>query len=197
MPIRFSLAIVAVASLLLNACANRPVSEWQDEGYTGPIRDVLIIGVSEQQTTRQIFEKTFVSELAKRDVAATASTTLMAADDKISKETVEAAIEGKSIDTVLVTRLLGVEEREAYYEPTTTRHYRNYYTYYSHSWNHAYAGSYRKYDVLQLETNVYDVKTSKLVWSMHSESVDPQSATQTIKDQIKLVIKTLSDRELL
>lgn len=194
---RFSLGIVTVASLLLSACANRPVSEWQDEVYAGPIRDVLIIGVSEQQTNRQIFEGTFVDELAKRDVTATASSTLMAADEKISRETVEAAIQGESIDTVLVTRLLSVEEREAYYEPSTARHYRNYYTYYSHSWNHAYSGSYRTYDVLQLETNVYDVKTGKLVWSMQSESVDPQSATQVIKDQIKLVIKTLSDRELL
>jgi len=183
MLIRYSPAIVAAASLLLSACANRPVSEWRDEGYAGPIRDVLIIGVSEQQTTRQIFEETFVSELARRDVAATASSTLMSTDDQISRKTVEAAIKDQSIDTVLVTRLLGVEEREAYYEPTTTRHYRNYYTYYSHSWNHAYSGSYRKYDVLQLETNVYDVKTSKLVWSMQSESVDPQSATQVIKDR--------------
>ena len=194
---RYFLPMVTTAALLLSACATRPTAEWQDSDYSGPIRDVLIIGVSENQTTRRIFEDTFVRELTERNVAATASTTILAADDRISKETVEAAVEGKSIDTVLVTRLLGVEERESYQQPTSTRYYGNYYSYYSQSWNYAHSGYYRKYQVLKLETNVYDVKTSKLVWSMQSESVDPQSAQQVIQDQIKLVIKTLSERKLL
>ena len=194
---RCFLAATAAATLLLSACATRPTAEWQDSNYTGPIRNVLIIGVSDRETSRRIFEETFVSELDTLNVAATASATLMAADEKISKETVQAAIEGKSIDTVLVTRLLGVEERESYHQPTSTRYYGNYYSYYSQSWNYAYSGYYRKYQVLKLETNVYDVKTEKLVWSMQSESVDPQSTTQVIKDQIKLVIKALSERELL
>ena len=51
--------------------------------------------------------------------------------------------------------------------------------------------------MLKLETNVYDVASGKLVWSMQSESVDPQSASQVIKDQIKLVIETLEKRSLL
>lgn len=196
MLIRCSLAAIAAVSMLC-ACATRPTAEWQDDSYSGPIRDVLIIGVSEQQTNRRIFEDTFVNELRERNVVATASATVLEADEKISKETVETAIAGKSIDTVLVTRLLGVEDRQSYHEPTTARYYRGYYTYYSQSWNYANSGYYRQYQVLKLETNVYDVKTNRLVWSMQSESVDPQSATQVIEDQIKLVIDTLSDRGLL
>ncbi len=188
---------IPITLALLCACATRPVVEWQDETYRGPIRDVLIIGVSERAAMRQLFEQTFVDQLAERGVAATASMALLGTDEKISRETVKAAIAGKSIDTVLVTRLIGVEQRESYHQPTASRYYRNYYTYYSQSWHYAHSGYYRRYDVLKLETNVYDVKTEQLVWSMQSESVDPQSATQVIEEQIALTIRTLSERGLL
>lgn len=196
MSIRLPLALAA-ALLVLGACAARPTAEWRDDSYTGPVRDVLIIGVSEQTATRKLFEDTFVTKLAEHGVTATASSTLMPSDEKISRETVETAIDGESIATVIVTRLLGVEERETYYEPATTRYYGSYYSYYSQSWHYADSGYFREYKVLKLETNVYDVATGNLVYSMQSENIDPQSATQVIEEQIDLTIDTLGKQKLL
>lgn len=190
-------ALLAGLMLLASCVVNRPVAEWREDSYAGPIRDVLIIGVSAGSTTRQIFEDTFVSELAALEVAAAASSTLLEKDEQISRETVEAAIEGEKIATVLVTRLIGIEERSKE-SRQISQHEGDYYSYYLQSRDEAYDGSGSNYDVLLLETNVYDVASGgTLVWSMRSESVDPQSAIQVIKDQIKLVIETLRKRKLL
>ena len=42
----------------------------------------------------------------------------------------------------------------------------------SAGWPSASAGYYRKYQVLMLETNLYDTATQQLIWSMQSESID-------------------------
>jgi hypothetical protein len=122
---------------------------------------------------------------------------LLKADEKISRETVEAAIEGKAISTVLVTRLLGVEQGGTYVQSATPAHYGSYYRYYSQSWHEAYSGRYRGFEVLTLETNIYDVNTGKRVWSIQSESIEPGVVDKVIAREIELVINTLSERGLL
>jgi hypothetical protein len=188
---------IAITALVLSACATRPIAEWQDDSFSGPIDNILIIGASDQQTNRRMFEDTFVKELAARKVKAISSYKLMPIDQVVSRETVEAAIEGQSVDLVLVTRLLGIEEVQAYHPPSYYPYNRSYSSYYSHSMQYSSPGYYQSYKVLTLESNLYETATPQLVWSMQSESFDPSTPAKVIEKQIGLTIDILVERGLI
>lgn len=196
-PTLFRPLAIAITALVLSACATRPIAEWQDESFSGPINNLLIIGASDQQTNRRLFEDTFVKELAARKVKAISSYRLMPIDQAVSRESVEAAIEGKTVDLVLVTRLLGVEEVQAYHPPSYYPYNRSYSSYYSHSMQYSSPAYYENYKVLTLESNLYDTTSQQLVWSMQSENFDPSTPAKVIEQQIGLTIKTLGERGLI
>lgn len=195
-PALFRPLAISLTALVISACATKPIAEWQDDSFSGPINNLLIIGVSDQQTNRRLFEDAFVKELAAFKVKAISSYRLMPIDQVVSRETVEAAIEGQTVDLVLVTRLLGVEEVKTYRPPSYYPYNRSYSSYYSHSMQYSGPGYYESYKVLTLESNLYDTATQELVWSMQSENFDASTPARVIEQQIGLTIKTLSERGL-
>lgn len=191
---------VFAMTVLLAACAIKPLVEWRDSNFTGTVDNILIIGVSDQPVVRRLFEDTFVKELASLGVSAKSSYQELTDEQISSKDTLEAAIRAQSMDSVLVTRIIGVEEIKTYTPPTYThtytpsnfnRYYRDYHSYFNHAVRVATPAYWDKYDVLKLESNLYDSASQQLIWSVQSESFDPRSATQLIDDQITVAIKSL------
>ncbi|MCP4767898.1 MAG: hypothetical protein GY875_16715 [Gammaproteobacteria bacterium] len=187
-----------LAGLIVGACAStKPVTEWRDEGFSGQLNHILIIAAADQVTQRRAIEDDYVEALTAIPVTAVPSYTLMDSDIELSRETVEAAIEGQGFDGVLVTRLLGVEEVEEYQSPETFDHYRSYHRYYQRSLDYSSPGYYRKYKILKLETNLYDTVTRELIWSMQSETIDPSAPQDVIEAQIILTIGRLTQGGLI
>ena len=191
-------------TVLLAACAIKPLAEWRDSNYSGTIDNILIIGVSDQPVVRRLFEDTFVKELAALGVSAKSSYQILTDEQISSKDTLEAAIRAQSMNSVLVTRVIGVEEINTYTPPTYTytpsnlnRHYQDYHSYFNHAVQVATPGYWDKFDVLKLESNLYDSASQQLIWSVQSESFDPRSATQLIDDQITVAIKSLRNTGLI
>jgi hypothetical protein len=198
------LVLALALSMLLFACAITPLAEWRDNTYTGTADNILIIGVSDQSGVRRQFEDTFVKELALLGVSAKPSYQVLTDEQISSKDTLDAAIREQSMDAVLVTRVIGIEEIQTYTPPTYTqtpssynRHYRDYYSYFNHAAQVSTPAYWDKYEVLKLESNLYDSATQQLVWSIQSESFDPRSATQLIDDQISVAIKSLRNTGLI
>ncbi len=195
-PIRAILFVFT--ALVLSACATkRPAMEWRDEGYSGALDNILIIAAIERSTRRRVYEDEFVEALEALNVEATPSYELMTSSLTVSRATVEAAIKGQDIDAVLVTRLLGVNEEEAYHPPTYYDHHRNYHRYYMHALENDNRAYYRRFKALTLETNIYDAATKELIWSMQSESIEPSTPRNLIEEQITLTIQTLQARGLI
>ncbi|MCP4472046.1 MAG: hypothetical protein GY815_15455 [Gammaproteobacteria bacterium] len=187
-----------LAGLIVGACAStRPVMEWREEGFSGQLSHILVIAATEQVTRRHAIEDDYVEALKAVPVTAVPSYTLMDSDLALSRETVEAAIEGEGFDAVLVTRLLGVEEVEEYQPPVHYGHYRSYHRYYQRSLNYSSPGYYRKYKVLTLESNLYDTATRDLVWSMQSETIDASAPKDVVEAQITLTIDRLTQGGLI
>ena len=194
----FRTILFVFTALVLSACATkRPVMEWQDEGFSAALDNILIIAAIERSTRRRVYEDEFVDALAALKVEATPSYELMTTSMTISRETVEAAIKGQDINAVLVTRLLGVKEEEVYHPPTYYDHHRSYHGYYMHALESDNRAYYRRFKVLTLETNIYDATTKELVWSMQSESIEPSTPRHLIAEQITLTIQTLQARGLI
>lgn len=197
---------VFAMTALLATCAVKPLAEWRDSSFSGTVDNILIIGVSDQPVLRRLFEDTFVKELAALGVSAKSSYRVLTEEQISSKDSLEAALREQSMDSVLVTRVIGVEEINTYTPPTYTyrhtplhfdRHYRDYYSYFNHAAQVATPGYWDKYDVLKLESNLYDSASQQLIWSVQSESFDPRSATQLIDDQITIAIKSLRNTGLI
>jgi hypothetical protein len=187
-----------LTGLILGACAStRPVMEWRDEGFGGQLNHILVIAATEQAAQRHAIEDDYVEALMAVPVTAVPSYSLMDSDQALSRETVEAAIEGQDIDAVLVTRLLGVEEVEEYQPPVHHDHYRSYHRYYQRSLNYSSPGYYRKYKILTLETNLYSTVKRDLIWSMQSETIDASAPQGVIEAQIILTIGRLTQGGLI
>ena len=189
---------------LLAACAIKPLAEWRDSSFSGTVDNILIIGVSEQPVVRRLFEDTFVKELAALGVSAKSSYQILTDDQISSKDALDAAIKAQSMSAVLVTRVIGVDEINTYTPPTYTytpstfdRRYKDYHSYFNHAVQVATPGYWDKYEVLKLESNLYDSASQQLIWSIQSESFDPRSASQLIDDQITVSIESLRNTGLI
>ena len=181
-----------VWALLLSGCAaTSTISVWQDDTFSGPpFEHLLVVAVSSQPGDRKIFESEFAKAIVDAGKNATASSRVMPGEEKLSAESVKAAIAGTGIDAVLVTSVVGVDERESYVAPPT--YSRTYYGYYATSYDFAYqSGYYHQYSVYHLETNVYDVQSEELVWTMRSEAVAPKSVAQVVASLSKQIIAQL------
>ena len=173
-----------VLALLLSGCAaTSTVSVWRDDTFSGPPFEHLL-------GDRKIFESEFAKAIIDAGKNATASSRVMPGEEKLSAESVKAAIAGTGIDAVLVTSVVGVDERESYVAPPT--YSRTYYGYYATSYDFAYqSGYYHQYSVYHLETNVYDARSEELVWTMRSEAVAPKSVAQVVASLSKQIIAQL------
>ncbi len=190
--------LLMISLVLPGACASsRPVVEWQDEAYEGQLDNILVIAVVEENSLRRTVEDAYVEKFTELSISAAPGYTLLSSTADLSRETVEVAIEGKDIDAVLVTRLLGVEQVEQYHPPTYHGYYGSYDSYYRHSLANSSPGYYSSYTLLKLETNLYDAVTGKLVWSMQSESMDSPTPQDIIKGQVALTVKRLGERDLI
>ncbi len=102
---------------------------------------------------------------------------------------------------MLVTRLLGVEEKTEYVPPrtyTVPGHYYGYYGYYGSSWDVVHEpGYYQTHTIVRLETNLYQVQTGDLVWSGQSETFNPNSVKDIIDSATQAVARHLGDEGLL
>ena len=89
------------------SCATTDLMDsWKDADLKHSFQHPMIIGVSDSQQTRQLYEKYFVAELKKNNITATPSYTLISSKQKINRETVVAAVKNTDIDAVLVTYLI-------------------------------------------------------------------------------------------
>jgi hypothetical protein len=193
------LALMAVLGAIVS-CSSSSMNmqgTWVDESRQGePMDDFLVIGVSDSTENRRAFENALVSELQKRQLRATPSVVIMPADQIITRETVLEAIEGRKIDAVLVTRLIGVDTTYSYTPEETyvlpDPYYEKFYAYYSRSYETVHEPGYLVEDtVVSLETNLYETKGEKLVWSGVSKSFNPADANEVISALSKLIVDTL------
>lgn len=207
------LLLVALLLSLLTACAaTTNIGSWKNETYTGgPLTKVLVVCITQQNTVRRIFEDEFVKELGSHGVETTASYTLLPLDLLKDKEKLEAEIRKLGPETVLITRLVGKRVERNYQSGTyyTRPRSANYYPGpQAHGgWQGYYAHSQAVirpevtetiYKVAILESNLYETKKKKLIWSMQSETrMAGQPTDSLIKDFLKVAMKSLTKEGLI
>ncbi|UCG11072.1 MAG: hypothetical protein JSU72_10925 [Deltaproteobacteria bacterium] len=176
---------------------------WKEDAYTGaPYSSVLVIGVTDEEAVRRSFENRFVRKLKGKGIEAFSSAAVISSEKRLKKEVIIAAIQELGADAVLVTHLVGVEEEDVR-SPSTGfavgdsyqgEYYQDYHAAYDHVHGPRYYTTHVK---VRLETNLYDARTEKKIWTAQSQTVNPQSDAELFNAVIDAVIRNLRKNKLL
>jgi len=183
-----AIAWMAVA-VLAAACTTVSVQDtWKDPAYTGgPHRQLLVLGAMKSDSNRRVFEDTFVRALGAAGTRGVASYPTMRTVTQVTSDQLAAAIKQAGADGALVTRVLRVR-REVDVSPG-----------YAHGgfYGRGYGGWYGGvamgpdidvYDVLTVETTLWNVTADKPIWSGTSDVLEPKAVAAATEDLSKALI---------
>jgi hypothetical protein len=203
---RMHAATWLLAALLLvgAGCASTTLtSVWRDPSYSGgPLRSVLVMGISEETGVRRIFEDEFSARLKSVGVIATPSYTLIPQDGPAERAVLDAAIARAGAQGVLVTRLLRIERRTNYapgyvWAVPAVGYYRNFHGYYSSAWVRYAPPQAFDYDIVALETNLWSPRQGELIWSGITASFAPSDVRHATREFADVIIKALREQKLI
>jgi hypothetical protein len=200
---RIILGILALTAILLNGCSQtRVTSVWVDPEYQGDgIDNVFVVGVSRDSSLRRIFEDEFVALFKQRGVNAISSYRVLPDKDLQDEKMLDSKLKEADSDTILMTRLIDIRKDTQYIPPDyvyapPAHYYGGWHGYY----NRAYMvspGYTVEYETAVLETNLYDLKSDKLIWSARSDAPTDGKMGKHIKDFARSIITQLAEAKLI
>jgi hypothetical protein len=185
---------VAVAAAALAGCAGtKPVAEWRDPTLTQPLRRVAVGVATVDPARRRIVEDEIVSRLPSGETVA--SYTFVPAGSERDVELVKKLIREQGCDGALVVRV-GVDRSQRVTQgapvPVTTYGY----------WGYAYTTAYSPTTVevettVRVETRLYALEGDRLVWSLSTETENPNSQQQARQEISDVIVKKLLEAKVL
>jgi hypothetical protein len=209
------LAIFIIAAATLAACSKTKTSipqSYRNPGYEQTVfKKLFVIGVAENQESRQAFEDAFAKAIADEGGAAQSSWSLLPQSEQLTEEEIRAAIAAGNFDGVLITRLLSVDKDQEYtpastYNNPRTRYYSGGGGMYGYGFYGFYGTTYAKVHepgyfetstTIRLETNLYSAANDGLVWTGQSDTVDPESIPDARESMTTAVAKKLKEEKLI
>lgn len=205
------LAIVLTVSLFA-ACgsASRVTTSWKDPATTKDLtayRNVLVVGLqgggeSSNRLLKEEMETNLAQDLKGRGVNATASHDAFGPKvfSGMTDEQITDIIRGKGYDGVMSIALIDKQKQENYvpgnigYSPLGLYpYYGRFGLYYSTMYSRLYSpGYYTTSTNYYWETNLFDVRKDKLVYSAQSTVFDPTSAENMGQQNGKVIVEDLA-----
>ncbi|HSC78977.1 MAG TPA: hypothetical protein VLC08_01365 [Chitinolyticbacter sp.] len=178
--------LLLAAALLLSACAStRLTQHWRDPQFAGPSpQHVLVVGINDSESARRVFEDQFVQAFQGAGTAASPSYRQVPQTGAIPKAQLVEAIQSSHADAVLVTRLLKVEHR---IDITPAPVMGGFYGWYGAAWA-SMPPTITQYDVVTLESTLWDINAEKPVWSAQSEGFAPDDVAKFAIDLARQLI---------
>ncbi|UYQ92787.1 hypothetical protein MKQ68_22155 [Chitinophaga horti] len=203
--------MMAGAMLVLAACSSstKVTSSWknQDAGALQPQSKVLVMALVPQKegALRSSMEQEMVLALKQKGVNAVSS--VQEYGPQAFRNTNEKAalkqIRQRDIDQVMTIVMLD-KAREKQYVPGRVAYapfspyYGRFWGYYNWRFNNIYEpGYYTTNTRYFLESNLYDMRDRKMVYSAQSESFDPPSAARLAVVYSQKVVKDMVKQQLL
>jgi len=202
--------LLALPALLVACTSSKVTSSWTDPSTNNKeltkFKNVLVVGM--QPDNRKLKEEmeTYLSDyLTKEGINAKASFDEFGpkAFSKKTDQEVTAMVKSKGYDGVITIALLD-KQKEQSYNPGNVRlspigtYYNRIGRYYTTVYDRIYQpGYYTTSTDYFWETNIYDARQDKLLYSVQSQSFDPASVTSMSKDYGKLIVKDLAKNGLI
>ncbi len=193
------------AALLVMSCATTQLtSSWKDPDYNrGPLKKVVVFAVHDDAAVRRAAEDQAVAHIPV-GTQAVASYTLFEKLARGEREKIKARLIEEGFDGAMVTRLIEISKSETYVPPHTytipsdprygaVPHYNSFDNYYSYVQGevHTTPEFVREDTTAKIETILYTLPDSELIWSGISERVNPRSAKKVAHELAELIAKEL------
>jgi len=172
-------SVLLLAACVLAACSAVTVTnQWKDPSWAGPpVSNVLVLGIAKSDTNRRLFEDTVAEQLHAAGVTAEESYAVIPIGGGSQDQLIE-LVKKSGAQALLATRVQRVEQKTNVM--TSGPAYGRFYSWYGNAWS--MSPELTQYDVVTLETSVWDLKTEKVIWSTTTENVSstniPQAARQ-------------------
>jgi hypothetical protein len=183
-----SLALAAGLALLSGCSSTKLVDSWKDPAFTaGPPKQLLVLGISQSDVNRRVFEDGFVGALRAVGTTGIPSYPVLTLGSKLTTTDLVGAMDKTKTDAVLVTRVLRVK-RDVNVSPGYAHS-----GFYGRGFGGWYGGMYSApdvnvYDVLTIESTLWNMRTDKPVWSATSEVTDPGSIAKATEELAKVLV---------
>ena len=197
--------LVILVFALVSCNSTQLVESWKNPEITiyAPSK-ILVVGLTSNIEARQKFETKLKEELELRGAEAVSSLDIFKTEKmtEIELKELENDLINKGFDTVLFSKVIGVEDKIVYknnydgYEATYRKFSEDYLKYQDVFYNPEY---YREFTVYHAETSMYCIcptKDRELIWKGYIDIVDPESTDKTITNYVNLVIAILEEEQL-
>jgi hypothetical protein len=206
------ISVTAALCLLVGAsCSLTNLNAvWMDPQYQGgKLKNVLVIGGSTNQVVRRIFEDEFTARLKTRGTNAIPSYSIFPSENTLDKDTIESKSRDLGIDAMLIARVVDTKTKRELTPAPSNYYYRDvYFSDWPNRYSRFNSGSvsaryyddrryYSEYEVVNLETNLYDTQTGKLIWSALSDTVIGGSSDLEVSSIVEVIMKKLSENQLI
>lgn len=197
-------SLLVVLPILLTACtSSKLTSSWKDPGTSKELsrfKNILVIGM--QPNDRQLKEQmeNQLTEYLKRE-GITAKASFDEYGPKafagMSEDAITDHLKAKGYDGIITIALLDKSKEQDYvpgrvnYTPIGT-YYNRFSRYFTTVYDRVYTPSYYTTSTNYFwETNLYDARQDKIIYSAQSQSFDPNSVSSMSKEHGKLIVKDL------
>jgi hypothetical protein len=198
------LALASALLCMLASCSNSKVtSSWKgsNANILAPGNKILVLGIIREKDIRlrMQMEGYLVDALKAKGYNAVSAYTLYGPKMLSNKEEESALsqLRNSGIDEVFTITLLD-KSRERNFQPGTMYPYAPFWGYYSYNYGRIYNPGYISVDThFFWESNLYDVSSKKLLYSVQSQSTNPSSAGSMGKDYSTAVVKNMMKEGIL
>lgn len=203
--------LVIIAALLAGCSSTTLSGSWKSPDFHGQISKVYLVGMSNSETNRRMFETQFAQVLTSYGVTGIPSYKDIPDTKNAGKETIDAGMRKSGADSLLITRLIGTHTEEVV-TPGRISGYRSWPGNYAYPSRYRYWGNYydrccyemiyeppvvTQYEVAAIEANLYAAGSGELVWSAQLETILESSLQKLVADFIETVTRDLHQQGLI
>lgn len=188
--------LTSVLLLILISCS--PSSQFTnlyvDDTYKGlQFKKVLVVGMAKEEWKRKVYENEFRKDLMQHNVQVLTAWQELPKGETISKETFYKYFSDKNIDAVFVIMAAGSKTEETMTSAGSSNVYVGFYGFYVSSASYFYSPvTTSEETVVYMKTNIYETSKGTLIWSIKSQSFEPQNTGDVIKTVSYNVVSELA-----
>jgi len=204
------IVLLLLLALSMSGCGptQKIIGSWADPEATsmGPYKKAFVIVLSQNKDANYYIESQMSNTLRSKGFQVVQCTELFPPNFSLSqdftREQLAEALKESGCDAVLTLALLDAKIVESYhpgtvYYPMNYGYYGSYYGYYNYYYPQVYSPGYYSVDkTYYLETNLYDLASDKLLWSVQSEAKNPADLDAWFKDYAPLLMNHLKSKGL-
>jgi hypothetical protein len=203
---KLKILALMLLTLIMSGCGptQKITGSWAapDAASKGPFTKVFVVVLSQNKDANYYIEEQMANTLISKGYKVVRSNDIFpprfSVSQDFTKDQLAESIKKTGCDAALTLALLDTKKVETY-QPGTTYYPMNYsyYGYYNYYYPQVYSPGYYTVDkTYYLETNLYEIASEKLIWSVQSEATNPANLNSWFKSYSYMLIRHLKSKGL-